>query len=120
MSDVTRHICQQYDAGQITQYDAAIKFFEHRATKGPWDADDVRTLVHLFDMYQINDPYLIEGVIDALVRDNPEKARAAQKNEKAVGWFVGQVMACTNKRANPEIMGKILKEKLVMGGGMAA
>lgn len=63
----------------------------------------------------INDGYFIEGVIDALIRDEPKKLEAAKKNPKAVGWFVGQIMTCTGNRANVEIMNRLLEIKIATG-----
>lgn len=65
----------------------------------------------LHGMYAIHNGYLIEGVIDALIRDEPKKVLAAKKNPKAVGWFIGQVMDVTEGRVNPEILNRLLEIK---------
>ena len=35
-----------------------------------------------------------------------------QKNPKALGWFVGQVMKATQGQANPQLVNQVLKQKL--------
>ena len=34
-------------------------------------------------------------------------------NDKAIGWFVGQVMKATGGKANPKLVNDILRLKLV-------
>jgi aspartyl-tRNA(Asn)/glutamyl-tRNA(Gln) amidotransferase subunit B len=36
----------------------------------------------------------------------------SQGNGKAIGWFVGQVMQKTQGKANPQVVNKMLCEKL--------
>jgi len=35
-----------------------------------------------------------------------------QKNPKALGWFVGQVMKATKGQANPKLVNELLQAKL--------
>jgi len=62
-------------------------------------------------LYQINDVYFHEGLIDALIRDNPKQVDAAKKNSKALGWFFGQVMLHCHNKANPDITQRLLELK---------
>ena len=44
---------------------------------------------------------LIDGTVEA-VKDKPQ----------ALGWFVGQVMKATGGKANPKLVGGLLRKKL--------
>ena len=64
-------------------------------------------------LVQIKDEGFIEEIIDKVLAENPdvvEKYRAGKKG--VIGFFVGQVMKETRGKANPEIVNKILREKL--------
>ncbi|MBW1679462.1 MAG: Asp-tRNA(Asn)/Glu-tRNA(Gln) amidotransferase GatCAB subunit B, partial [Deltaproteobacteria bacterium] len=62
---------------------------------------------------QVSDQTELEQVIEKILADNPktvEKYRSGKT--KVLGFFVGQVMKKTRGKANPEIVNKILHEKL--------
>ncbi|MEQ8806847.1 MAG: Asp-tRNA(Asn)/Glu-tRNA(Gln) amidotransferase subunit GatB [Rhodospirillales bacterium] len=62
---------------------------------------------------QITDTGAIEAAVDAAIAANPEQAdEIRQGNDKAIGWFVGQIMKATQGKANPQQVNQLLREKL--------
>jgi aspartyl-tRNA(Asn)/glutamyl-tRNA(Gln) amidotransferase subunit B len=64
-------------------------------------------------LVQISDEGAIGPVIDEILAANPKVVddfRAGK--EKALGFLVGQVMKSTRGKANPEMVNKMLKEKI--------
>lgn len=62
---------------------------------------------------QITDSGEIESAVDAAIAGNPEQvADFKGGNEKAIGWFVGQVMKATGGKANPKMVNELLRKKL--------
>jgi aspartyl-tRNA(Asn)/glutamyl-tRNA(Gln) amidotransferase subunit B len=50
--------------------------------------------------------------VDELIAANPAQVASYQKNPKALGWFVGQVMKATKGQANPQMVNELLRKKL--------
>ena len=62
---------------------------------------------------QISDSGEIEAAVDAVITANPDQVADFQSgNEKAIGWFVGQVMKATGGKANPKVVNELLRAKL--------
>ena len=62
---------------------------------------------------QITDTSVIEAVVDQILVENPKQADQVRGgNEKAIGWFVGQVMRVTDGKANPQLVHQLLRQKL--------
>ncbi len=62
---------------------------------------------------QIKDESALEGEIDKMLAENTEQVESYKNGKvKLFGFFVGQVMRVTKGKANPEIVNRILKEKL--------
>lgn len=63
---------------------------------------------------QVTDTSAIEAIIEKVIADNPGNV-AAYKNGKTnlAGWFVGQTLKLSQGKANPQIVNKLVKEKLV-------
>jgi aspartyl-tRNA(Asn)/glutamyl-tRNA(Gln) amidotransferase subunit B len=62
---------------------------------------------------QITDSGAIEAAVDQVIADNPDQVADFQGgNEKAIGWFVGQIMKATGGKANPKLVNELLREKL--------
>ncbi len=76
--------------------------------------DSPKSIVKRKGLEQISDPAELELIINTIVLNNPENA-AKYRNGKTnlLGFFVGQVMKHTKGKANPEIVNKILEEKLM-------
>ena len=62
---------------------------------------------------QITDTGAIEAAVDAAIISNPEQANQVRDgNDKAIGWFVGQVMKATQGKANPQAVNELLQTRL--------
>lgn len=62
---------------------------------------------------QVNDTGAIEALIDEVIAANPDKvAEIKAGKDKLKGWFVGQVMAKSQGKANPGQVNSILSKKL--------
>ena len=63
---------------------------------------------------QITDTGAIEAIVDQVIADNPDQANNVRAgNDKAIGWFVGQVMKASQGKANPGQVNAFLKQKLL-------
>jgi aspartyl-tRNA(Asn)/glutamyl-tRNA(Gln) amidotransferase subunit B len=69
-------------------------------------------IVEARGLRQVSDTGALEGVIDALIAANPDKAAAVKEKPQAIGWFVGQVMKETGGKASPGVVNDLLKKKL--------
>ena len=62
---------------------------------------------------QISDTGELGALVDALIADNPDQAQQYRDgNKKVAGWFTGQVMQATKGQANPQLVNRLLAEKL--------
>lgn len=79
-----------------------------------WSTDkDAEVIVKEKGMVQISDAGEITGIIDKVIADNPQSvADFKAGKEKAIGFLVGQIMKQTKGRANPEMVNKLLRERL--------
>lgn len=75
--------------------------------------DEPEKIVKDKGLVQITDTGAIEAAVDAAIAANP-KAVAEYKGgkKKAIGALVGQVMKATRGKANPQMVNKMLAEKL--------
>jgi len=72
-----------------------------------------KAIVEEKGLVQVTDESAIEAVVDQVIEANPaevEKFKAG--NDKIMGFFVGQVMRETKGKANPQIVNKLLAQKL--------
>ena len=74
---------------------------------------DAADIVEEKGLKQITDTGAIEAAVDAAIASNPDQADQVRGgNDKAIGWFVGQVMKATGGKANPQAVNQMLREKL--------
>jgi len=74
--------------------------------------DDPEIIAREDDLLQTSDESAIERIVESVIKENPkvvEDIKAGQ--EKAISFLVGQVMALSKGRANPEVAQKIIKQK---------
>jgi len=65
-------------------------------------------------LVQITDEKEIAKIVEEVLQENPDAVEEYHKGkEKAIGHLVGQVMRKTQGKANPQLVNKILREKLV-------
>lgn len=77
------------------------------------DSSDPEKIVEAKGLVQITDSSAIEKIVLEVIEKNPkpvEEYRAGKK--KAIGSLVGQVMKLTKGKANPQLVNKLLEEKL--------
>jgi aspartyl-tRNA(Asn)/glutamyl-tRNA(Gln) amidotransferase subunit B len=64
-------------------------------------------------MVQLTDEGAIGAVVDKIVGENADQAAEYRAGkEKVFGFFVGQIMKATKGQANPEIVNRLLRERL--------
>lgn len=64
-------------------------------------------------LVQMSDEGELAGIVEAVIAAHPQSvADFNAGKEKAIGFLVGQIMRQTKGRANPELVNRILKEKL--------
>jgi len=62
---------------------------------------------------QISDKETLAKIVDKILKENPKVVEDYKKGkEKALGYLVGQVMKETKGKANPQLVNRLLKEKL--------
>ena len=82
--------------------------------KEMWSSKDVpEKIVKDKGLVQITDTKAIEAIVDKVIADNPKPVADYQGgNKKAIGALVGQVMKASRGKANPQVVNKMLAEKL--------
>lgn len=74
---------------------------------------DPETVVKEKGLVQISDEGAIAAVVDQVIAANPKSVEDFQSGKtQAIGFLVGQVMKATKGKANPEVVNKLLREKL--------
>ena len=77
------------------------------------EGGDPREIVEREGLRQITDAATIEPFIDDVLEANPDKVSAFKSGRSGLmGFFVGQVMAKTGGRANPELVKRTLADRL--------
>jgi len=107
LSGLLARIVDQTISGKI-----AKEVFEAMWSEG----ESADAIIEAKGLEQITDSGAIEGVIDAVIAANPKQlADYRSGKDKLFGFFVGQVMKATERKANPAQLNELLKLKL--GGG---
>ncbi len=87
----------------------AKQVFEQMAKTG----DNPKQIVEEKGLVQISDPEVISPIIDEVISKNPENVEKFKAgNSKLLGFFVGQVLKATGGKANPQIVNKLVAQKL--------
>ncbi|MBC07933.1 Asp-tRNA(Asn)/Glu-tRNA(Gln) amidotransferase subunit GatB [Thalassospira sp.] len=75
---------------------------------------DPEKIVEEKGLKQITDTGAIETAIDEVIAANPDKVEEIRGGkDKMLGWFVGQVMKATGGKANPGMVNKLLRDKIL-------
>ncbi len=78
------------------------------------DGGDPAAIVAEKGLTQITDTGEIEAAVDKVIAENPDKAEDVRGGkDKLLGWFMGQVMKATGGKANPKMVGELLRKKLL-------
>ena len=86
----------------------AKEVFEIMAETG----GDAAAIVEEKGLRQITDEGAIEATATQIIASNPDQVAKYRDNPKVLGWFVGQVMAATGGKANPQKVNQVLRAKL--------
>ncbi len=101
-------LLQMLDAGVVSGK-IAKTVFAHMYRSGK----RAGVIVQEESLTQVKDQGAIETVIAEVLAENPKEVELyRQGKEKLLGFFVGQVMRKTRGKANPQLVNKILSEKL--------
>ncbi len=74
---------------------------------------DPSQLIEAKKLSQISDASELEGLINDIIKEHPKEAEEYKKGKiNLLQFFIGQIMKKTSGRANPKLVGEILKEKL--------
>ncbi|AQS59761.1 Asp-tRNA(Asn)/Glu-tRNA(Gln) amidotransferase subunit GatB [Desulforamulus ferrireducens] len=96
------------DQGTISGKIAKVVFEEMFAS-----GKDPATIVQEKGLVQISDEGAIASVVEEVIAANPKSVEDYKAGkEKAIGFLVGQVMKATKGKANPDMVNKLLREKL--------
>lgn len=79
-----------------------------------WESGkEAQAIVKEQGMVQISDEGEIIAIVDAVIAANPQSiADYKAGKEKALGFLVGQIMKQTKGRANPEMVNKLLRDRI--------
>ncbi|MGZ3773717.1 MAG: Asp-tRNA(Asn)/Glu-tRNA(Gln) amidotransferase subunit GatB [Pseudobdellovibrionaceae bacterium] len=97
------------DKGTISGKIAKIVFQEM------WQSGkDPEVIVKEKGLVQISDPAVVEKIVDEVLAANAQNVEdhKSGKKKNLFGFFVGAVMKASKGQANPELVNKILQEKL--------
>ena len=107
-SDRLAEMIRMIEAGEISSKMGKAVFDELYAS-GKAPAQIVREK----GLAQVSDESALEGIVDRALTDNPEQvAQYKSGRDKVLGYFVGQVMKATSGQANPQVVNKLLRNKL--------
>lgn len=74
---------------------------------------DAASLIEEHGLKQLSDEGAILSIVDKILDENPKMVEDYKSGkDKLFGFFVGQVMKVTEGKASPEVVNKLLKEKL--------
>src|SRR3989338_7228077 len=89
---------------------AAKEAFQHVMETGK-SADEV---IEQKGLAQVSDSGILESVVEEVIRDNEKVAgQIREGKESAVGFLVGQAMRKTQGKANPKILGELIRRRLL-------
>ena len=87
----------------------AKQVFEEMAKSG----ENPEKIVAAKGLVQISNPAIIAPIIDEIIAKNPDNvAKFKAGNKKLLGFFVGQALKATGGKANPQVVNKLVAEKL--------
>ena len=74
---------------------------------------DVEKFVEDNGLGTVSDESVLRETIEKVIRENPQSVADYQAGKKkAIGFLVGQTMRVMKGKANPELVNKILQERL--------
>ena len=101
-------IIKMVKGGQISGK-MAKEVFEEMYKTGKAAADIVKAK----GLTQISDEGELAKIVEEIVKNNPDNVAKFKAGKTTVmGFFVGEIMKATKGKANPQVINKLLKEKL--------
>ena len=77
------------------------------------NSKDPQDIIQEKGLTQITDVTAIEAAVNEAIASNPKQAEQVRNgNDRAIGWFVGQVMNSTQGKANPKTVNELLRSRL--------
>ena len=77
------------------------------------EGTDPQTIIEERGLEQVTDPETIGSIVEDVIVANPDKVEEYRNGRTGLaGFFVGQVMRETRGTANPELVQKLVREKL--------
>ena len=87
----------------------AKQVFKELAQKG----GDAEVIVEEKGLAQISDPSVLKPMIDMIIEGDPKSVEDYKNGkDRALGFFVGQVMKQTRGKANPQVVNQLILDKL--------
>ena len=101
-------LLQLVGKGEISGKMAKSVFEEMFAT-----GEDPELIIKKQGLAQISDEDTLDGIINTVLAANPQSVQDYHSGKKkALGFLVGQIMKETKGQANPQLVNKMLEEKL--------
>ena len=77
------------------------------------EGGDPREIVRAEGVEQISDPAALRAIVEGAIDGHPDQAARYRAGQSGLlGFFVGQAMRETGGRANPEVVQRLVREKL--------
>ncbi len=96
------------ESGKISNNQAKEVFTDMFAT-----GDDPVTIIKTKGFEQVSDTGALEKLCDEVIAANAAKvAEFKAGNDKVINWMTGQNMKSSGGKANPKVVGEILRGKL--------
>ncbi len=77
------------------------------------EGGDPEEIVRSEGLEQISDLQELEALVERAIEDHPDQAARYREGQSGLlGFFVGKVMRATKGKANPELVGQLLRERL--------
>jgi len=101
-------LSRMVEAGELSST-AAKRVFDELLSS----ADEPKAIAERLNLLQLTDQSEIEKIVADVLRQNPKAAEDIKNGEmKAIGFLVGQVMAASQGKANPQLAQQIIKRQL--------
>lgn len=77
------------------------------------DLDDAESIAEKLNLIQVSDTSFLEPLVDEVLASNPDKVKAYLGGKDGLmGFFVGQIMRNSQGKANPQLVTKIVLERI--------
>ena len=96
------------EAGKVSNNQAKEVFAEMFAT-----GETAAPIIKAKGFEQVSDTGALEALCDQIISANPDKVTEFKGgNDKVINWMTGQIMKSSGGKANPKVVGEILRGKM--------